>query len=192
MKKKNIGLFIILILVVIMLGTYVKQQIEDSQKISKDTVGKEVELKSDVAGLNKGETPPDFTLTTLDGQTVTLSDLKGKKVMLNFWATWCPPCKAEMPHMQSYYEDYAKEKNIEIVAVNATKSEKSIDHVKEFASSYDISFPIAIDEKNEVNNLYKIVSIPSTYFIDSEGHVQHYIIGPVDEEKIDNYFNGMK
>ena len=192
MKKKNIGLFIILILVVIMLGTYVKQQIEDSQKIAKDTVGTEVELKGDVAGLNKGETPPNFTLTTLDGQTVTLSDLKGKKVMLNFWATWCPPCKAEMPHMQSYYEDYAKEKNIEIVAVNATKSEKSIDHVKEFASSYDISFPIAIDEGNKVNNLYKVVSIPSTYFNDSEGYVQHYIIGPVDEEKIDDYFNGMK
>ena len=120
--KKNIGLILILLLVVIMLGTYIKQQIEGSQQIASGTIGTEVDLKSDVAGLNKGEIPPDFTLTTLGGESFTLSELKGKKVVLNFWNTWCSPCKAEMPHMQNYYEDHAKKENVEIVAVSRNGS----------------------------------------------------------------------
>ena len=84
-----------------------------------------MELKSTTLGLNKGETPPDFTLKKLDGGDITLSDLKGKKVVLNFWATWCPPCKAEMPSMQKYYEDQAKIENVEIIAVNLTYTEKN-------------------------------------------------------------------
>lgn len=192
MKKKNIGLGIVLALVVIMLVTYVKQQIEDNQEIATGTVGTEVELKSEVLGLNKGETPPDFTLTKLDGEEVTLSELKGKKVVLNFWATWCPPCKAEMPHMQKYYEDQAEDANVEILAVNLTYSEKAVKNVQSFINSYDITFPIALDADDEIGKLYEVLTIPSTYFIDSQGNVQHRVIGPVDEQKIEEFMDNMK
>lgn len=183
---------IVLALVVIMLVTYVKQQIEDHQEIATGTVGTEVELKSEVPGLNKGETPPDFTLTKLDGEEVTLSELKGKKVVLNFWATWCPPCKAEMPHMQKYYEDQAEDANVEILAVNLTYSEKAVKNVQSFINSYDITFPVALDADDEIGKLYEVLTIPSTYFIDSEGNVQHRVIGPVDEQKIDEFMDNMK
>lgn len=184
MNKKNIGLIVVLILVFIMLGTYVKQQIEANQTISTGVKGTEVELKSEIEGLNKGETPPDFTLTTLAGETLKLSDLKGKKVVLNFWATWCPPCKAEMPHMQDYYEDKAKDENVEIVAVNLLYTEKSLDNVHNFINSFDITFPIPLDEKDKIGKMYEVLTIPSTYFIDSQGHLQHRVIGPVDEDKL--------
>lgn len=192
MKKKNMGLVLVLILVVIMLGTYVKQQIEANKNVSTGLTGTEVELKNKVKGLNKGETPPDFTLTTLAGETLTLSDLKGKKVVLNFWATWCPPCKAEMPHMQDYYGDKAKDKNVEIVAVNLFYTEKSLDNVENFINSYDITFPIPLDKNDEIGKKYEVLTIPSTYFIDSEGHVQHRVVGPVDEDMLTKFVDEMK
>lgn len=88
-----------------MLGTFINQQLKKTEAIAQ--VGYEEDLTKE-EGLQKGAMAPDFTLETLTGEKVTLSDLKGKKVILNFWATWCPPCRAEMPHLQTYYEDYAK------------------------------------------------------------------------------------
>jgi len=183
---------VVLVLVAVMLGTYVKQEIDRSQEISTGVKGTEVELKSKVSGLNKGETPPDFTLKTLDGKQLTLSSLKGKKVVLNFWATWCPPCKAEMPHMQDYYVDKANEENVEIVAVNLTYSEKSIENVQHFRNSYDITFPIVLDEEDKIGKQYEVLTIPSTYFIDSKGRVQHRVIGPVDEAQLSKFVERME
>lgn len=110
--EKNIGLLIVVLLVVAMVGTYVKQQIDEERAIDKSALGKDMEERN--IGLANGDTPPDFTLTSLDGKDITLSDLRGKKVVLNFWATWCPPCKAEMPHMQSFYDEFAEEKMLKL------------------------------------------------------------------------------
>ena len=192
MKKKNIGLVVVLVLISVMLGAYVKQQIEENEKISTGVTGKEVALKSNIPGLNKGQRPPDFTLTTLDGQKLTLSDLKGKKVVLNFWATWCPPCKAEMPHMQDFYESKAEEENVEMVAVNLTYTEKSIENVQSFINSYHITFPILLDKDDKIGKKYEVLTIPSTYFIDSEGRVQHRVVGPVDETQLVQFVGNMK
>ena len=74
-----------------------------------------------VTGFKPGDTPPDFELATLSGELVRLSDYKGKKVILNFWASWCGPCKAEMPHMEKYYKKNKDAENVEIIAVNLTK-----------------------------------------------------------------------
>lgn len=192
MKKKNIGLVVVLALVIVMVGTYVKQQIEANQKISTGVTGKEVALKSDTPSLNKGQIPPDFTLTTLGGDKLTLSDLKGKKVVLNFWATWCPPCKAEMPYMQDFYESKAEAKNVEIVAVNLTYTEKSIENVQSFINSYHITFPIPLDQDDQIGKKYEVLTIPSTYFIDSDGRVQHRVVGPLDETQLVQFVRNMK
>ncbi|MEG0258991.1 MAG: redoxin domain-containing protein [Lysinibacillus sp.] len=195
MKKKNIGLLVIILLVAIMIGTYVKQQIEADREITKGSLGAEAEH---AVGLEKGKVPPNFTLSTLDGKEVTLSELKGKKVVLNFWATWCPPCKAEMPHMQNYYEQYAKDENVEILAVNITAGEKDIteagkiDIVQTFANSYELTFPILLDKTGEVGEKYQVLIIPTTYFIDSKGFIQNVVKGPMNMEMLEGYVSALK
>ena len=195
--KKNIGLLIVVLLVVAMIGTYVKQQIDKDREIETASLGKEMDERK--IGLNNGDTPPDFTLTSLDGNDVTLSELRGKKVVLNFWATWCPPCKAEMPHMQNYYEQYAKKDNVEIIAVNLTSEERDvtvdakIDSVMTFRDSFDLTFPILLDQdpKKSVGIAYQILTIPTTYFIDSNGYIQRAIRGPMNVEMLKQYVDAL-
>ena len=194
--KKNIGLLVIVLLVAVMIGTYVKQQIDKEREIDAASLGQEVEDER-VIGLAKGDTPPDFTLTTLDGEEITLSDLRGKKVVLNFWATWCPPCKAEMPHMQNYYEQYAKKENVEILAVNLTAAERDIseegriDTVQTFKNAYELTFPILLDTENMAGMDYQILTIPTTYFIDSEGYIRHRIEGPMNMDMLESYVESL-
>lgn len=193
--KKNLGLLVIVLLIAVMIGTYVKQEIDKEREIDAATLGQEVEERE--IGLEKGDTPPDFTLTSLEGENVTLSELRGKKVILNFWNTWCPPCKAEMPHMQNYYEQYAKDENVEIVAVNLTDGEydftadAKINTVMTFKNSYELTFPILLDTKNEVGVDYQIINIPTTYFIDSNGTVQHVIQGPMNTDMLESYVKAL-
>lgn len=177
--KKNIGLIIVLALVITMVGTYIKKELDADQKISEQAMGKEVALDETV-GLEKGNLAPDFTLYNLQGEPLTLSDLKGKRVVLNFWATWCPPCEAEMPHMQKYYEQYKNEDNVEIVGVNLTYAREKVERVETFLKSYDITFPIVLEPDESVANQYRILTIPTTFMIDTEGRVQKKIEGPLD------------
>ncbi|KMY29211.1 thiol-disulfide oxidoreductase [Lysinibacillus xylanilyticus] len=193
--KKNIGLLIVVLLVAAMIGTYVKQQIDKDREIETTSLGKEMDERK--IGLKNGDTPPDFTLTSLDGKDVTLSELRGKKVVLNFWATWCPPCKAEMPHMQNYYEQYAKKDNVEIIAVNLTQAERDItddakvDSVMTFRDSFNLTFPILLDPKNSAGEDYQILTIPTTYFIDSNGYIQRAIKGPMNAEMLKQYVEAL-
>lgn len=169
--KKNIGIIVVLALVVTMLATYIKQEIERSQVIHEQSKGYEVTLDEEV-GLEKGQLAPDFTLQNMQGEEVTLSDLRGKRVVLNFWATWCPPCEAEMPHMQKYYEQYKKEDNVEIIGVNLTYANEKVERVEQFLKSYNISFPILLEQNEMVAQQYQIITIPSTYMIDTKGKIQ--------------------
>ncbi|MFJ8514635.1 redoxin domain-containing protein [Lysinibacillus xylanilyticus] len=193
--KKNIGLLIVVLLVAAMIGTYVKQQIDKDREIETASLGKEMDGRK--IGLKNGDTPPDFTLTSLDGKDVTLSELRGKKVVLNFWATWCPPCKAEMPHMQNYYEQYAKKDNVEIIAVNLTQAERDVtddakvDSVMTFRDSFNLTFPILLDPKNSAGEDYQILTIPTTYFIDSNGYIQRAIKGPMNVEMLKQYVEAL-
>ncbi|MCH7320676.1 TlpA family protein disulfide reductase [Solibacillus sp. MA9] len=181
--KKNIGILIVLVLVITMIGTYIKKELDEDKKISEQVMGKEVPLDETI-GLEKGNIAPDFTLYNLDGKPLTLSDLKGKRVVLNFWTTWCPPCKAEMPHMQEYYEKYKEEDNVEIVGVNVTYDREKVERVEQFLKSYNITFPIVLEPDGSVTSQYKIITIPTTFMIDTEGRIQKQIIGPLDLETL--------
>ncbi|CEA02154.1 Sporulation thiol-disulfide oxidoreductase A precursor [Metalysinibacillus saudimassiliensis] len=193
MKKKNIGMIVVVVLLVIAVSTYVKQQIAKDREleINESLLGKAMDLNYKQTGLRKGDTPPDFTLTTMDGKEVTLSDYKGKKVILNFWASWCPPCKAEMPHMQKYYDKKAEEQNFEILAVNLTSEEKSNRLIEKFLQSYGITFPVPLDEKGNIALKYQVITIPSTFILNTDGQIEHSIIGPMNEDLLETYVEGI-
>lgn len=139
--------------------------------------------KTNSSSLQEGDPAPDFELTTLTGKKTNLSDFKGKKIILNFWASWCPPCVAEMPHMQKFYEKN-KDNGIEIVAVNLTSMEKKIQDVKDFSNKYELSFPILLDEKGEIGSKFQAFGIPTSYIVDSKGIIRKKIVGPMDEGMI--------
>lgn len=186
--KKLVGLGLVLCLVIIATATFVTGQLEQTTYTTA-TTGKEVELVS--GELQQGKLAPDITLPTLDGQQQSLQQLKGKNVIVNFWATWCPPCRAEMPAMQRYYDNYAQKHNVEILAVNLTKSDRGIDHIQQFVEQYHLSFPVLLDEQEVVSKRYAAISIPTTYIIDADGRIRHTIVGPVDEKMLNEFVGAL-
>ena len=139
-----------------------------------------------VAGCSSGGEPasvvrpdimaPDFELQSLDGQMVTLSSLRGRPVMLNFWASWCGPCRVEMPFIQEVFEDEDwREQGLTILAVNLGESRST---VKEFMEDNGLSFTVLLDTENKVAAGYNIRGIPTTYFIDKNGIIKDGKIGP--------------
>lgn len=140
-----------------------------------------VSTKTVEIGLQEGNKAPDFQLKTLDDADVKLSDLRGKKVILNFWATWCPPCKAEIPHMQNFYVSSDKSK-VEILAINLTTSEKNPKNVKGFVKDRNVTFPVLLDQDGDVGVQYQAITIPTSYLIDSQGIVRKKIVGPMDKD----------
>ena len=118
---------------------------------------------------------PDFTLQTLEGETVSLSDMRGQAVLVNLWATWCPPCRAEMPAMQKMYAEY-KEQGFVILAVNMTYQDTQ-SAVLPFAQEYGLTFPILLDKTGAIGNKYELRSLPSSFFIDRDGIIQEVVIG---------------
>src|SRR5699024_4133180 len=117
-------------------------------------------------------------------ETVRLSDLEGKGVMLNFWASYCKPCEAEMPFMQDLYGDY-KDNGIEIVAVNLDANKLVVDR---FIDKFDLTFPTPYDGKSEVMDLYKVGPIPSTFFINPDGEIEDIVEGALTLERLEGYF----
>ena len=133
-------------------------------------------------GIEIGKSAPDFELTKLDGTNVKLSDLKGKKVILNFWATWCGPCQQEMPDMEAFYKEHKE--NVEILAVNYTPSEKvGEEKVSNFIKEKGITFPVLLDKNIDVTTAYKVITIPTSYFIDTKGVIQDKFIGPMTQKR---------
>ncbi|WP_235860257.1 peroxiredoxin family protein [Rossellomorea aquimaris] len=124
-------------------------------------------------GPNAGDKAIDFKLKDLSGEEVTLSQFKGKKVIINFWATWCPPCKEEMPVMEDFYKKNRDE--IEILAINIDPQY----NVKEYQQSLGLSFPILLDEDDKINKAYDILTVPTTYVINEQGLITHKQIGAI-------------
>ncbi|WP_430785751.1 TlpA family protein disulfide reductase [Virgibacillus flavescens] len=173
MIKKIIALAGILLLVSIVIINIIDKPQADNNVIdvtgNTEAKGGMITAPGD-SGLDVGQLAPEIKLETLSGETIQLSDLKGKKVFINFWATWCPPCKKEMPDMQKFYEEYSDE--VEILAVNATGQEKGIKTVKEFIDNDTYTYPILLDKELNVTEDYQAFALPTTYFIGTDGVIQ--------------------
>ena len=126
-----------------------------------------------VEGTQVGNLAPDFQLQNLDGQTVSLGNLRGKPVLINFWATWCGYCTYEIPYIQEIYEEWSEE-GLEVLAINKGESSPK---VEEFRQNYHLSFTVLLDTKQDVAQKYNITGIPATFFIDKDGIIQDKVIG---------------
>jgi len=115
----------------------------------------------------------DFTLKTLDGQEITLSRLKGKVVLLDFWATWCGPCRESIPHLIQLYKNY-RENGLELIGMDVDKGD--VETVRKFVKSMDIPYPIIVAPEDVVRS-YRVNGIPTTILIDKEGNVRERIAG---------------
>jgi len=121
-----------------------------------------------------GRRAPDFTLPALSGESLTLSAFEGRPVLINFWASWCPPCREEMPHLQA-----AAEANPELVvlAVDATHTERSVEQVAAFVEEFGLTFPVALDRDGAVNDQYLVRALPTSYFVDRSGIIRVKYLG---------------
>ena len=129
---------------------------------------------------------PDFELPDLDGKPVSLSDFRGKPVFLNFWATWCPPCRAEMPYIQEIYKEWSG-KELVVLAINIGENPSK---VGEFMESFSLSFLVLLDEDSKVSNEYNVPPIPTTFFIDKNGIIQVTKIGSFQSKaEIEKYLS---
>ena len=124
-----------------------------------------------VEGTQVGNLAPDFQLQNLDGQTVSLGNLQGKPVLINFWATWCPPCRSEMPYIQEIYDEWS-DKELVVLAINIGESSSK---VEEFMQSYNLSFAVLLDTRQDVAQRYNITGIPTTFSIDKNGIIQEKV-----------------
>ena len=157
MLKKIIALVLLLSLI-----TYAVVQAMDRQdKQTEQKVKQESENKDQFGGLTIGSKAPNFILHSLDGDEVSLSDYKGKKILVNFWATWCPPCKNEMPAIQKFSEEATED--LVVIAVNIDPE----NDVVAFANEHKLTFPILLDYQNvdkPVSDKYQVLAIPTTFF----------------------------
>jgi peroxiredoxin len=153
------------------------------QQATKDEVTESVAASNISSGITTGVLAPDFTLTDLAGKEVKLKDYRGKKVMLNFWATWCPPCKAEMPAMEKIYQQKSSE--IEILAINLDPQ----NDVSGFVNENQLSFPVLLDKNGATQHAYSIISIPTTFIIDEKGIITKKHIGSMTLEQMEEIIN---
>lgn len=192
--KKSVLPFIIIIVAVLGLGgwsvyqfvgsndTGSSQDDFDDGMIVADPDDEDGDSSEDL-GLETGKKAPDFELETLDGDKAKLSDYEGERVIVNFWATWCPPCREEIPDLKELYD---KEDNLEILAVNMTSDETSdMDDIEKFANEeFEMPFPVLLDYDDDVRQAYKVIAYPTSYMVDSDGKIQDFKMGAMTYEEM--------
>lgn len=166
--KKWVGLAIVGVLVGIVIYSLLAPEKETAYGIT-----------SKGEGLEVGQVPPQFILQNAKGEEVTLEDFKGQKVILNFWATWCKPCRDEMPLFEQV--DQAHD-DIVVLAVNMANQDSGQEKVEQFLTEQNLTFPVIFDETGDVGKAYEIINLPGTYFIDEQGKISSKVLGQVHEE----------
>lgn len=132
---------------------------------------------------------PNFTLNTLEEAATTLGDYRESVVLLNFWASWCIPCKEEMPVIQAAYEKY-HDRGLVVLGINMTDLDER-KAIEQFVRDTGVTFPILLDETGSVSTDYRVISIPTSFFIDRSGIIRHFQLGAMTEEQLEQYLDEM-
>lgn len=142
-----------------------------------------IQASEDALEVEVGEPVPDFRLDTPDGGTLQLSDYRGQAVVLNFWATWCAPCRAEMPDLQSIHDEHSGSGALTVIGVDEMESE---DSVLAFVDELDLTFPMALDRTGELAETYGLIGLPGTFFIDADGILRARVLGQLHGELLED------
>lgn len=171
---KYISVFLVIVVGATFMGSLKKTDAVLAATLSSDKKSDRLYRDLGVLKVPRIAPPVDFKLKDIKGKSVRLSDFRGKVVFLNFWATWCPPCKYEMPSMQKLY-DKLRHKNFAMVAVDL---QEPVSRVKDFIKKYELNFTVLLDSEGDVGRQFGIRSIPSTFILDKEGGIIGKIFGP--------------
>ncbi|GEL76120.1 thiol-disulfide oxidoreductase ResA [Tenuibacillus multivorans] len=144
-----------------------------------------VNFQKDDPILEAGVEAPNFILDRMDSnEKIELDTLEGKGVMVNFWATYCEPCKKEMPFMEELYQEY-QDQGIEIIAVSVDKNSMVIEN---FYNQFNLSFPLVHDKNGTIMEAYQVQPLPTSYFINPDGTIERVVKGPLTLERLESYF----
>ena len=168
-----------------------KEENNSEEKVNENTETKETNKSTENGKEETKQLSPaiDFTLVDQNGNTHKLSDYKGKTVFLNFWATWCPPCRAEMPDIQKMYEDYGKNtKDLIVLGVAGTNvgNETDAKGVSEFLNQNSYSYPVVMDEGGSLASKYGVRAFPTTFMINADGNVFGYVTGSLNAHALES------
>lgn len=188
MSKKLNLLFILLILGVITYTIYDHEEGKATERALAQQQAAADERAIDI-GNKVGQRAPHLELMDLAGNYVQLSDYRGKKVLVNFWATWCSPCRDELPDMQQIYEDFSDD--LIVLGVNLTMAEPSVEEVRSFIEETKVTFPIVLDRESHALNVYRVIVYPTTFVLDEEGIIHEVFFGAIDYETMQHTLDTM-
>ena len=175
---KKIWKPLVLILVV---GVLAADLYYDYQADTQNQVAKTFETALDLpVGTSIGELAPDISGTTLEGETLRLSDLRGELVLVNVFASWCGPCRAEMPHLVEVFDELDDE-GVAFVGLNLSERSEA---VSTFRDEFDIKFPLLLNEDGRLTEVYQPIGLPTSWFVDADGVVRYVFAGPMTKEML--------
>ena len=164
--KKWLNALLLIGIIAAIIGVIVTNVPKEKAAVEKDDVAYVHNIASKRA--------TNFELPTIDGETMALTDSLGKITILNFWASWCGPCRDEAPFLQSFYENHKDE--VDLLAINVTTKDK-IANAQKFVDTYNLSFPVLLDETGDVSTMFGAFTIPTTVFLNANGEIVHEIAG---------------
>ena len=192
MKKNDNTVILILILGLVVFALY---SVYNHHKVANQPppAKTSTDISTSSSRAVKGELAPEIVLQDLQGQTVKMSDYRGKVVILNFWASWCSPCKSEMPELDKAAQEFASGSDAVLLTVNMTDgTRETIDKARQYVDGNKFSLPVLLDTEGKAAQAYNITSIPTTFIIDKQGVLNQYFSGPTTRDALNNYVNQLK